>query len=308
VGTRRGSGKRDLPFRQVAQFWNWLPAFRAVAEVGGINEAARLLRVSPSALSRSVGLLEAALGEALFFREGRLAPTAAGERLLAATRDAMRLLHEATRTDASPSGPINLAATSRLGFYRLLPILRVIRQRWPGVETRTSTVRDADVEPLLLRGQVDLVVAIGVVAPKRLASARLPPAACHVYCGKGHPLFLEKRPTEARVQAHAFAAPVSAAASAVAMDAWPTDVRRTVGLACDSLEPAIDACVQGELLMCLPDEIVHALGLKSRLRALPNPPLAATALQCVHRPPVGSTRTLVAELVGLLSESSEPRV
>ena len=44
--------------RSIANLWNWLPAFRAVAETGNLRLAAERLHVSPSALSRTVRLLE----------------------------------------------------------------------------------------------------------------------------------------------------------------------------------------------------------------------------------------------------------
>ena len=39
--------------------------------------------------------------------------------------------------------------------------------------------------------------------------------------------------------------------------------------------------------MCLPDEIVAALGLATRLRALTKPALAPMPLQCIYRRPLG---------------------
>lgn len=80
---------------RLAELWSWLPAFRTVAETQHLPTAAAVLHVSPSALSRSVGLLEAALGQPLFRRVGRrLQLDRAGELLLAATRDAMRRLDD----------------------------------------------------------------------------------------------------------------------------------------------------------------------------------------------------------------------
>ncbi|MBP8302176.1 MAG: LysR family transcriptional regulator, partial [Planctomycetes bacterium] len=51
--------------------WNWLPAFRAVGETQHLPSAATALHVSPSALSRSVRLLEQRLGCTLFERRSR---------------------------------------------------------------------------------------------------------------------------------------------------------------------------------------------------------------------------------------------
>lgn len=75
--------------------WDWLPAFRAAAEYQSLQRAGLAVGVSPSALSRSIKLLEDALGLTLFSRSpGGLALTQSGARLLSATRDAMRLIHD----------------------------------------------------------------------------------------------------------------------------------------------------------------------------------------------------------------------
>ena len=44
----------------VERIWNWLPAFRAVAETEHLPTASDLLHVTPSALSRTIRLLEQA--------------------------------------------------------------------------------------------------------------------------------------------------------------------------------------------------------------------------------------------------------
>ena len=77
--------------RRLARFWNWLPAFRVTAETAHLPTASEALHISPSALSRTIRLLEEDVGQPLFDRVGRnIALNAAGQRLLAAVRDAMR--------------------------------------------------------------------------------------------------------------------------------------------------------------------------------------------------------------------------
>src|SRR5262245_30593406 len=87
-------------FRRVAQLWNWLPGFRGVAEHESVHRAAQTLGVSPSALSRTVKLLESALGAPLFVRQGSgLQLTALGAELLTITRDAMRQVDDGIARD-----------------------------------------------------------------------------------------------------------------------------------------------------------------------------------------------------------------
>src|SRR5687768_9889001 len=78
-------------FLAVAAVWDWLPAFRAVAEFNHLPTASRQLHVSPSALSRTIHLLEDRFGKPLFDRVGRqIRLNRSGEMLAAAVREAMR--------------------------------------------------------------------------------------------------------------------------------------------------------------------------------------------------------------------------
>ena len=80
--------------QQVSRVWDWLPAFRAAAEYESLQRAGLALSVSPSALSRSIKLLEHTLGLKLFTRSpSGLTLTEGGRRLLTVTREAMRLVH-----------------------------------------------------------------------------------------------------------------------------------------------------------------------------------------------------------------------
>src|SRR2546423_13968187 len=105
-------------FRRVADLWNWLPGFRAVAEHESVNEAAAALHVSASALSRTVKLLESALGADLFVRRGPgLELTQLGTELLAITRDVMRQVDDCISRDEGRRGGVGalfFCAPSRL--------------------------------------------------------------------------------------------------------------------------------------------------------------------------------------------------
>ena len=80
--------------RHIAEFWNWLPAFRAIAETSHLPSAAAILHLSPSALSRSLQQLENRLGRKLFPRANRR---------LELTREG-----ELGREEETRSGPANL--------------------------------------------------------------------------------------------------------------------------------------------------------------------------------------------------------
>ena len=69
--------------------WNWLPAFYVVAQTQHLPTASKRLHLSVSALSRTIRLLEAAVGRPLFHRTGRgMHPTDFGKRMLPIARRA----------------------------------------------------------------------------------------------------------------------------------------------------------------------------------------------------------------------------
>ena len=76
--------------------------FVAVAEQEGFAGAARLLNISPPAVTRAVAALEAHLGAKLFNRTTRFVRlTEAGQRYF---EDARRIIHDADEADEAAAG------------------------------------------------------------------------------------------------------------------------------------------------------------------------------------------------------------
>ncbi len=106
-----------------------LHIFVAVARAGGFREAARSLNASASTLSEAVRRLEQRLGLRLLNRTTRsVAPTPAGEKLIARLAPALAeveaALREATSDAGEPAGVLRLnvpASAARLVLPRLLP-------------------------------------------------------------------------------------------------------------------------------------------------------------------------------------------
>ena len=89
-------------FKATTDVWNWLPAFRAVAETEHLPTAGEMMNVTPPALSRAVRQLEEAVGRELFVRSGRtMQLNEDGRRLAIAVRMAMRTVHTALEELAS---------------------------------------------------------------------------------------------------------------------------------------------------------------------------------------------------------------
>lgn len=158
----------------VARVWNWLPAFRAVAEYEGLQRAALALSVSPSALSRSVSLLEETIGATLFLRSATgLILTDAGRRLLHSTRDAMRQVHEALPSADEPAVLRVGAVGSALRTVLSLEAVEALDEARLVLEE----VAPAEVGERLRRGEVDVVLSHEPVSQQGVRCEPLPSIA-----------------------------------------------------------------------------------------------------------------------------------
>ena len=144
------TGRREV----VTQIWNYLPAFRSAAEYLSLQRAGLAMAVSPSALSRSIKLLEQALGVALFDRSPTgLTLTAPGERLLEVTRSAMRLVH-----DGTPQNSTDRLLAGAVGPALPLLLADAAVDAFPGWPMNLTEVSAEGAGDCLRRGEVDLVL------------------------------------------------------------------------------------------------------------------------------------------------------
>ncbi|MGF6759062.1 LysR family transcriptional regulator [Paraburkholderia sp. GAS334] len=115
-----------------------LTAFIAIADQRSFRAAARILGVSPSALSHSMRGLEARLGVRLFNRTTRsVALTEAGEQLLLRVRPAITDLEEAVNQVASandrPSGSIRISASEAAARQLVVHVLPDFLDAYPDI-------------------------------------------------------------------------------------------------------------------------------------------------------------------------------
>lgn len=116
-----------------------LNAVIAIAEHRSFSAAARVLGVSPSALSHTIRNLEAGLGVRLFNRTTRsVAPTEAGERLLRRVRPAVADLDDAINEISSigdrPSGSIRISASESGARPLIRYVLPEFLNRYPDIQ------------------------------------------------------------------------------------------------------------------------------------------------------------------------------
>ncbi|HEY0121756.1 MAG TPA: LysR family transcriptional regulator [Rhizobium sp.] len=142
-----------------------LNAVIAIAAHGNFRAAAAELRMSPSALSRVVAMLEGQLGVRLFNRTTRsVALTEAGEQFLLHVRPALREIDTAFTTVSElggrPSGTIRINASEGAALQILDPIIFTFLRRYPDMQV-----------DLVTEGRLVDIVAAGFDAGIRLAEA-----------------------------------------------------------------------------------------------------------------------------------------
>lgn len=163
-----------------------------VVEDGGFSAAARSLSLTPSAVSKLIGRLEARLGVRLMHRTTRsLSLTHEG---VAFYQRAARILRDIEEAEESvsgvagiPRGPLRVNAAVAFATYQLVPLLPQFVDHYPEVRLELS-VTDRVVD--LVEEGVDVAVRIGARTDSSLVSRRL--AEDHrVICAA--PAYLQRR-------------------------------------------------------------------------------------------------------------------
>jgi DNA-binding transcriptional LysR family regulator len=275
--------------RRLAQFWNWLPAFRVVAESEHLPTAAEGLGISAPGLSRMVKLIESALGHELFERRARrLNLNERGQLFLRFVRDAMRRVDDGLQALAENTfvGELKIAASASASQVFVLPAIERLAAEHPQLVPIVRTVDEREVCDRVLEGSLDLALVEHTEVAEALEVEQLASFSYGIYCGCDHPL-AEAAPTLELCLEHAFVAP-----GAGGSDAWPINLRRRVGLRVSALELALRACAAGRLLALLPDAVAATYG--ERLRRLDVGTLAEHPVFMVRRPLLGDVDRVAA--------------
>ncbi len=242
--------------------WDRLPAFRAVAETEHLPTAAKRMHVTPPALSRSVRLLEEALGQPIFDRVGRrLVLNQAGICLLDAVVEASTRLEVGLAALEEPlGGPLRVSAVGVLTNHFVLPALLQMGVDHPNLSPELALHGTADANDRLARGRLDLAFYYESLTDPRIALERLGSTGAAVYCGRAHPLFGEEARQE-QVLNYPFSVPRSGDAGRV-LDGWPDELPRHVGLRITTLASNERVALSGRFLTVLP-RVVAEPHLKS---------------------------------------------
>jgi DNA-binding transcriptional LysR family regulator len=152
-----------------------IETFLAVAHGGSFAAAARALRLTPSAVSRSVARLEQRLGVILFRRTTRaLALTEEGAAYRARASALLTELEEVEsglgQGSRPPRGSLRINASPSFGIECLIPILPGFRERYPAVTVDLS-LSDTIVD--LVEERADVAIRIGPLRDTSLRAKKL---------------------------------------------------------------------------------------------------------------------------------------
>lgn len=148
--------------------------FVTAIEQGSFSAAARLVGLSPSAVSRAVSAIEARLGVRLLLRSTRaLALTAEGEAYLRAARRILSDLGDAEQAIAdqgAPRGRLRVSASQAHGRLAIVPLIGEFVARYPHILVDISLAdRIVDVSG----GQADVAIRFGPLADSPLTARKL---------------------------------------------------------------------------------------------------------------------------------------
>lgn len=164
-----------------------MAVFARVCDAGSFSEAARLLGLTPSAISRSVNRLERAMGTRLLQRTTRkLALSPSGQEALVCARDMvqaaqsfMAVSHQYTR---EITGIIRMSVPKAVGYSVIHPHVADFLKQYPSVDIKlwlTDRVID------LVSDDVDLAIRITNQPPLGLQGRRLL-RIDHLLCATPH--------------------------------------------------------------------------------------------------------------------------
>jgi len=284
---------KNATFRQ-------LRIFSEAARQSSFAEAARVLHLTPPAVSMQIKELESQVGLPLFERNGRQVQlTTAGEyvlvyarRILAGLKDAEDAVARLRKLEAGQLA-IGMVSTAK---YFLPRLLAEFRREHPAVEIKLVTGNREQLVALLHGGDVD--IAIMGRPPKELATRAEPFAAQpHVFVAPcGHPLAGQGTVLPQQLREQPFVMREAGSGTRAALEQFLEQQRVSLSIVMemDSNETIKQAVMAGMGLSFLS---LHTVGLELRHGLI--------AVLDVHGTPVTRAWNCVHTLSKLLSPAAE---
>lgn len=168
--------------------------FCKAAELGSFVATAEALGVTPAAVSRSIGRLEARLGVKLFVRTTRhVSLTADGTLYHAECQQAIEQISSAERAitgnQRDPSGVLRISAPTTYGHFRLMPLIARFCEAFPLVEVDLD-ISNRNID--FVNEGFDLAIRLGEPPDSQLIARPLENVRLGVYAA---PAYLARRGT-----------------------------------------------------------------------------------------------------------------
>jgi DNA-binding transcriptional LysR family regulator len=170
-----------------------LQIFRILAEELNFTRTAEKVHTVQSNVTAQIKALEDELGVPLFDRLGRrVTLTDAGRRFQPFAENALVAMEQGQRVikaSAEPSGPLRIGSPESILTYRLPPILRTFRQRYPLVEVSFLPHLNQTLVAELESGKIDMVICMSDTNWNgTLASVPLRTERIYLLAHASHPL------------------------------------------------------------------------------------------------------------------------
>jgi len=175
-----------------------LEILQAIAETGSFTACGRKLRVSQSAISRQILLLEEELGEPLFLRVGRkvrMTPAAEslvqlGQRVFQDVRETVGAITDRTR---ALGGTLRLSGGMTVCLYVFPPLVTHLKQVHPKLDIRLTVATAERSVQEIRAGRVDAGLLTLPIEESDLVTVPVMREELLIVMPPGHPLAKRKR-------------------------------------------------------------------------------------------------------------------
>jgi DNA-binding transcriptional LysR family regulator len=251
---------------------NRLRAFRAVVETGSLRQAAELLRISHSGLSKALKALEVELGLTLLMPSGRgIVVTDDGQRVYARSTEVLAAVDALINATPEPEREV-----IRIGSFEVFTayfVAAMVREHFGTAAVEVHDLVPGRLEEALLTNKVDIGITYDPlprtgVDYTKVTSIRMAPYVRHDAFVESA---IEDIPFVVPVQ------PLEGTPSGVrGSDAWPeTRFPRRIVYRVDLLTTGLALVTEGLCAIFMPEPIAHhhdaTTTARLRLRELPHP-------------------------------------
>jgi DNA-binding transcriptional LysR family regulator len=251
----------------------------AVVDAGGVSEGAQALGLSQPAVSRSLSMLEARVGQPLFVKGRRpLQPTDLGRQLAVQGRAILTAARKASDTVTGfQKGSTGTVRVGGVPFFMDAMISRMVAEFQnlePDVYVHQSYGNYLDLSQALTSGEIDLaIVPLGLVdAPPGLEFMEILPGRNVIACRVGHPLMRKRRLQSTDLSAFPWVAPLPGSplmsdlqSILLAVGLSELNIRYSGG----SLMSVVNYMSETNALAVLPFSVVFAHRKDNRITTLP---------------------------------------